>query len=99
MVAKTSADRRAAGMNKWIVGLKLGIPAILIVVFAERYVNTGDMSDSSALCLLVSVCCLLSMADDIPRSRVGRWLLRSGWVAAFVGAAYVFFRGAWLREP
>ena len=30
MVAKTSADRRAAGMNKWIVGLKLGIPAILI---------------------------------------------------------------------
>jgi len=86
-------------MNKWFVGLKLGIPAILIVVFAERYVNTGGMSDSSALFLLLSVCCLLSMADDIPRSRAGRWLLRSGWVAAFVGLAYVFFRGAWLREP
>lgn len=99
MVGKTSADRRAAGMNKWVVGLKLGIPAIVIVVSAERYVNTGGMSDSSALSLLLSVYCLLSMADDIPRSRVGRWLLRSGLVAAFVGAAYVFFRGAWLREP
>ncbi len=54
-------------MKKWIVGLKLGIPAILIVAFAVRYLKTGAMSDSSALGLLVSVCSLLSMADDIPR--------------------------------
>jgi hypothetical protein len=99
MEPNTSADRGAAGMNQWIVGLKLGIGAILIVVFAERYVKSGGTSDSSALFLLGSVGGLLSMADDIPRSRVGRWLLRSGWVAAFVGMAYVFFRGAWLREP
>jgi hypothetical protein len=78
-------------MNKWMVGLTFGLWAIVFVMIAVRYVNTGHMS---VFLVFVGVSCLLSLASHVARRRVVRWLLRSGGAAAIAVAVYVFFRGA-----
>ena len=94
MDPETSADRRAAGMNRWVVGLTVGTWAIVFVMIAVRYVNTGRMSHTSIFLVLIGVGSLLSLASHVPQRRVVRWLLRSGALAAMAVATYVWFRGA-----
>ena len=94
MDSKPSGDRRAAGMNKWMVALTVGTWAIVFSMTAVRYVNTGRMSRTSVFIAFVGVSCLLSLASHVPQRRVARWLLRYGAAAAIAVAAYVYFRGA-----
>ena len=98
MEPETYAERRAVAMNKWWVGLGLGLWAVACIVIAFNYVNTGGMSDTSIVVLLVGVGSLLDRASDATPRRVLRWLLRSGTAAAWVGAFYVFLRGGWLAR-
>jgi hypothetical protein len=81
-------------MKRWIVWLTLGTWAIVFVMIAVRYVNTGRMSDTSMFLVSVGVGSLLALASHVPRRRVLRWLLRSGAAAAIAVATYAFFRGA-----
>ena len=94
MDPETSVDRGAVGMNRWIVGLTVGTWAIVFVMTAVRYVNTGRMSDTSLFIVVVGVGALLALASHVPRRRGSRWVLRSGAVAAIAVATYVFLRGA-----
>ncbi len=94
MDSKTSGDRRLAGMNRWMVGLTVGTWAIVFVMTAVRYVNTGRMSHTSIFIVFVGVSCLLSLASHLLQRRGARWLLRSGAAAAIAVAAYLYFRGA-----
>ena len=48
MEPQTSGDRRVAGMNKWMVGLTVGTWAIVFIMAAVRYANTGRMSHRGA---------------------------------------------------
>jgi len=91
---RTSADGRAVGMNRWIVGLTVGTWAIVFVMTAVRYVKTGRMSDTSIFIVVVGVGALLALTSHVPRRRGIRWLLRSGALAAIAVATYVFLRGA-----
>ena len=94
MEPKTSGDRRVAGMNKWMVGLTVGIWAIVFIMIAVRYANTGRMSRTSIFTSLVGVGALLALASHVPQRRAARWLLRLGGGAAIAVAAYVHFGGA-----
>ena len=98
MEPETYADRRAAAMNKWWVGLGLGLWSVTCIVIAVNYVNTGGMSDTSIMFLLFGLGYLLDRASDATPRHVLRWLLRSGTAAAWVGAGYVFLRGGWLAR-
>ena len=91
---RTSADGRAVGMNRWIVGLTVGTWAIVFVMTAVRYVKTGRMSDTSIFIVVVGVGALLALTSHVPRRRGIRWLLRAGASAAIAVATYVFLRGA-----
>jgi hypothetical protein len=90
MDSKSPADRHVAGVNKWMVGLTLGLWALVFIMSAVRFVNTGH---TSVFLVLVGVSCLLSLAGSVVRHRGARWLLRSGGAAAIAVAAYMFFRG------
>ena len=94
MEPQTSGDRRVAGMNKWMVGLTVGTWAIVFIMTAVRYVNTGRMSHTSIFIVLVGVSCLLSLASHVLQRPGARGLLRSGAAAVIAVAAYVYFRGA-----
>ena len=92
MELTTSTDRRVASMNRWIASLTIGGWALVFVVIALRYVNTGRLGGTSVFLALMGVSGLLSLASRVPRRRALRWLLRSAGAAALVGAVYVLFR-------
>jgi hypothetical protein len=92
MDPETSADRRAVGLNGWIVWVTVGLFVFLFVATAVEYVNTGRMRHPGIAGVAICVSTLLSRVSDVPQRSVVRWLLRSGALAAMAVGTYMLFR-------
>jgi hypothetical protein len=77
-------------MNKRIVGLTVGLWAMVLLITAVRYVNTGRVSSGSLFAVAIGLGILLALASHVPQRRVTRWLLRVCAVAAIAVATFVF---------